>query len=165
MVTNQAYLFFIFIINGVLIGLLFDFFRITRKVISTNDIVTYLEDIIFWILSGAIVLYSIFIFNNGQLRLFLFLGLIIGALFYMVFISSYMIKINIKLIHIAKKILGIILIPFKFFYKTLYKVIFNPIHFLFINITKGSTNFATKIYKNIKTIKKNGNKKGFSKKM
>ena len=49
MVTNQAYLFFIFTMNGILIGLLFDFFRISRKVFKTNDVMTYIEDVLFWI--------------------------------------------------------------------------------------------------------------------
>ena len=99
MITNQAYLFFIFIINGILIGLLFDFFRILRRIIKTNDIITYIEDVLFWILTGFIILYSIFVFNNGQLRLYMFLGIILGAFTYMLFISSYFIKINIKVIN------------------------------------------------------------------
>ena len=61
MITNQAYLFLIFVINGLLIGLLFDFFRILRLSFKTRDFVTYIEDIIFWIITGIIVLYSIFI--------------------------------------------------------------------------------------------------------
>ena len=62
MITNQAYLFLIFILNGIIIGLLFDFFRILRKTIKTKDIITYLEDFIFWILTGAIILLTIRIY-------------------------------------------------------------------------------------------------------
>lgn len=51
MLNQQVYLFFIFTINGLIISLLFDFFRILRKAFNTKDIVTYLEDIIFWILT------------------------------------------------------------------------------------------------------------------
>ena len=90
MVTNQANLFLIFTIDGIIIGVLFDIFRILRKSFKTSDIVTYIEDIIFWILTGFIILYSIFVFNNGQLRLFMFLGIILGAFIYMLFISSYL---------------------------------------------------------------------------
>ena len=144
MVSNQAYLFLIFIINGVLIGLLFDFFRIARKVFSTNDLVTYLEDILFWILTGGIVLYSIFVFNNGELRLFMFLGILLGSFIYMLFISSYIIKINVKMIQILKKILAILLTPFKIIYKGLCKLFFKPITFLFVNIRKNFTNFIKK---------------------
>ena len=45
MASNQAYLFLIFTINGILIGFLFDIFRILRKSFKTNDLITYIEDI------------------------------------------------------------------------------------------------------------------------
>lgn len=51
MINNQAYLFLIFTINGILIGLLFDFFRILRRSFNTKDIITYIQDIVFWILT------------------------------------------------------------------------------------------------------------------
>lgn len=157
MVTNQAYLFLIFTINGIVIGLLFDFFRISRKVFNTNDAVTYIEDVLFWILAGAIVLYSIFVFNNGELRLYMFLGIILGAFIYLLFISSYIIKINVKIINILKKILGFVIIPFSFIYKILHKIFLKPFTFLFINIRKSFTNFGIKIHKNLKVSKKSKN--------
>jgi spore cortex biosynthesis protein YabQ len=157
MVANQSYLFLIFTVNGIIIGLLFDFFRISRKVFNTSDIVTYIEDILFWILAGATMLYSIFVFNNGVLRLFMFLGIILGTLIYMVFISSYVIKINVKIINILKKILEIIIIPFRIIYHVLQRIFFKPINFLFINIRKGIRNFAIKFYKNLKIVRKSKN--------
>ena len=38
MVANQANLFLIFTINGILIGLLFDIFRILRKKFKTSNL-------------------------------------------------------------------------------------------------------------------------------
>ncbi len=146
MVSNQAYLFLVFIVNGVLIGLLFDFFRIARKVIPTNDFVTYIEDVLFWILAGSTVLYSIFIFNNGELRLFMFLGIILGAFTYMVFISSYIIKINVKIINI-------LIIPFKTIFKILHKIFFRPFTVIFINIRKSFTKFGIKLRKQKNIVK------------
>ena len=61
MVTNQAYLFCIFIINGIIIGILFDFFRILRKTFKTSDLITYIEDSMFWILTG-IIFYTLSLF-------------------------------------------------------------------------------------------------------
>ena len=83
MIMNQMYLFFIFIANGILIGILFDFFRILRKSFKTSDIITYLEDFLFWILTGCSIIYFMFAFNNGEIRLFMFLGIIIGIAVYM----------------------------------------------------------------------------------
>ena len=72
MAQNQAYLFLVFSLTGVIIGILFDFFRILRRSIKTPNIITYIQDILFWILTGIIVLYSIWYFNNGELRIFVF---------------------------------------------------------------------------------------------
>lgn len=140
MITNQAYLFLIFILNGIIIGLLFDFFRILRKTIKTKDIITYLEDFIFWILTGTTILYSVFTFNNGEIRLYMFIAILIGIITYMLFVSRYFIDINVTIINTVKniiiKIVQIISIPFTFIFKTLRKILMKPIWFCFINIRK-----------------------------
>ena len=161
MVTNQVFLSFIFIVNGIVIGLLFDFFRILRKTFKTKDIVTYIQDILFWILTGIILLYSIFTFNNGEIRLFMFLAIMIGISIYMLIFSSYIIKINVTMINLIKniisKVLNILFIKFKYIYKLFNKIFFKPINFLIINIRKKFTKNLKKVYnitKKIKNIKK-----------
>ena len=104
MIYTQLQLFFIFLINGLLIGLLFDFFRISRKAVKTADFITYVEDALFWILTGFIILYSIFTYNNGEIRLFMFLAVILGVLIYLMFISKMILNISLSIINIVKKI-------------------------------------------------------------
>ena len=158
MVTNQAYLFLIFIINGILIGLLFDFFRILRKTFKTKDIITYIQDILFWILTGFIILYSTFTFNNGEIRIFMFVGILVGVIFYMTLISSYVIKINVKIINtikdIIQKILDIIFIPFKWIYKILKKILYKPLNFIKKNILSLSKKVDFKKQKITKSLRK-----------
>lgn len=158
MITNQAYLFLIFCVNGIIIGLLFDFFRILRRSFKTKDIITYMEDILFGILTGSILLYSIFTFNNGEIRLFILLGVALGIIFYMLLISSYIIKINVAIIRFLKKIfskiLHILAIPFKAIYQIIRKIFFKPISFVIINIRNFSTNLFKNTYHNLKNIKK-----------
>ena len=155
MILNQGYLFFIFVLNGCLIGIIFDFFRILRKSFKTSDIITYIEDILFWILTGISILYFIFVFNNGEIRLFMFLGIAVGITLYMLIFSSFFIKINVTIILFFKKIiikiLKIILIPFKFIKKTFFK----PISFIFINIRKNFTNLFNNFIKITKKIENN----------
>ncbi|MCI8482033.1 MAG: hypothetical protein HFJ27_02915 [Clostridia bacterium] len=62
--NHQAYIFVIFILNGLIIGVLFDCFRILRKSFKTSDMITYIEDIFFWILAGIVTLYFIFSYNH-----------------------------------------------------------------------------------------------------
>lgn len=142
MASNQAYLFIIFTINGIIIGILFDIFRILRKTFKTNDIITYIEDIVFWIITGIIILYSMCVFCNGELRFFMIMGIIIGVALYIVTLSKYVIKVSVYILNIIKKA---IVYPVKIIYKMTKKVIIRPISIICINIRKNSINFVKKI--------------------
>ncbi len=132
MAQNQAYLFLVFSLTGVAIGILFDFFRILRRSIKTSNLVTYIQDILFWILTGIIVLYSIWYFNNGELRIFVFLGLIIGVLIYMTTLSNIIVKIFTKILVCW---INILKVPFKIIYGLISKII-TGIAVLFNKFTK-----------------------------
>ena len=151
---NQAYLFLIFVLNGFLIGILFDVFRILRKSFKTKDFFTYIEDILFWLISGGIILYTIFKFNNGELRAFIFIGLIIGSLLYMLLFSKTFIKINLYIINLFKKIIYFTLVlPIQFVSKLLRKILLKPISFIIINFRRTVSNFKIKV-KNLCNNKK-----------
>lgn len=135
---NQVYVFIAFILNGFLIGIIFDCFRILRKSFKTPDFVTYIEDILFGIITGLLILYSILKFNHGELRLFLFIGIFLGLLLYLLVFSRVFIKTSIFIISIIKKTVNIIIIiPIKFICKLLKKIFFKPIVFVCISLKKG----------------------------
>ena len=141
MAQNQAYLFLVFSLTGVTIGILFDFFRILRKTIKTPNIITYIEDILFWILTGLLVLYNIWYFNDGEIRIFMFLGIILGALIYMSILSKMVILVFTKILQTIIKILEI---PFKLI-KSVVTKISTLIVQIFSNFTKKFTNKKGKI--------------------
>lgn len=146
--NSQIYIFIIFIFNGFLIGLLFDIFRILRKTIKTKDFITYIEDIIFWILSGIIVLYSVFKFNNGEIRLFIFTGIITGCLLYLLIFSKIFIKVSIYIISMIKKVINYtIIIPFSFIFKIVKKILIKPFTFIVFNLKKIMSYFKFKVKK------------------
>ena len=95
MIANQAYTFIIFVAVGIIIGIVFDIFRILRKSFKTKDSITYIQDIIFCIITGLILIYSIFKFNSGEIRIYMLLGVVIGCILYMLTISKYIIKISV----------------------------------------------------------------------
>ena len=133
MVQNQAYLFLVFSLTGVEIGILFDFFRILRRTIKTGNIVTYIQDILFWILTGILVLYNIWYFNNGEIRVYMFLGIIIGTLIYMSTLSNIFVKLFTKVLSTIIKVLEI---PFKTIITILRKIITIIFEFCTKNIKK-----------------------------
>lgn len=136
MAQNQAYLFLVFSLTGVAIGILFDFFRILRRTIKTSNIITYIEDVLFWILAGLLILYNIWFFNNGEIRIYMFLGIILGVLIYMSTLSTILIKIFSS---ILQTIINIAKIPIKAIFAFFSKII-TVIVPLFTKITKNFTN-------------------------
>lgn len=135
---NQLYVFIAFILNGFLIGLIFDCFRILRKSFKTADFVTYIEDILFGIITGLLILYSIFKFNSGELRFYLFIGIFIGIFLYLLLFSKVFIKISTFIISILKKMVNfLVIIPIKFICKLFKRLFFKPIIFVCISFKKG----------------------------
>ncbi len=145
---EEIYLFFLFILNGILIGLLFDFFRILRKTFKTNNIITYMQDIVFWVITGILILYTVFTFNNGDLRLYVFLGIFLGCIIYLIILSKYFIKINVSILLKIKKsikfIFNFIFKPFKILKYSIYSLLTKLRHF-FTKITKKHVNNFKKI--------------------
>ena len=139
---NEIYIFLLFILTEMSIGILtgrriailFDIFRILRKSFKTIDFITYIQDFLFWLLAGAILLYSIFSFNNGELRGYIFIGVILGIILYMLILSKYFVKISVAIINILKKI------------------IYTPIKFIINFIKKHIIEHFIKIVNKIKTI-------------
>lgn len=137
MAQNQAYLFLVFSFTGVIIGILFDTFRILRRTIKTANFITYVEDVLFWVLTGLLILYNIWYFNNGEIRIYMFLAIILGILIYMSTLSNILIKIFSRLLQIIIKALEL---PFKTIISIFRKI--NTI--VSIKLKKMSKNFQQK---------------------
>lgn len=144
-ITSETTLFTIFLLDGAIVGFLFDIFRILRKSFKTPDLITYIEDIVFGIISGCILIFSIIMFNNGELRLFIFLGIIFGLIIYMLTISKYVIKISVFIVRFITKIVSVIL---------------NFVFFPIIIILKRIKKQFIKIQNKTKNFKKNKKNKG-----
>lgn len=155
--TNFIY----FIITGMVLSIVFDIFRILRKSFKTSDIITNIEDVIFGIVTGIILLTSIFLFNNGELRLYLFIGIGVGIIVYMLCISKYFIKVNVAIINLIKKIIILLTKPFIILFKFIKKLFFKPISFICINIKLLIKKLFIKSKKITKTHKKIIKEEGF----
>lgn len=127
MAVNQSYLFLIFTINGLFIGIIFDFFRILRKEFKTSNLVTYIEDIMFWIISGISIIYSMVNFSNGSLRFYMVVGILIGVITYILTIGKYIRMFSVAIIDFFKKIVKYICCIIIYPLKLIHKIIFNSL--------------------------------------
>lgn len=145
--NNQFGLFLMYMATGIIICLLFDIFRALRKAVKTPDFITYIEDILFWIISLTIFIYLTFIINSGEIRLFLFIGLALGGSLYYFTLSKFFMKITVEILIILKRIL---IMPINILLKLNKKIIC----FICINL-QNVTNVFKKLFKKQKINKKN----------
>ena len=111
--NNQLCVFLIYVVSGIGISIFFDIFRVLRKSIKTSNLITYIEDAIFWIIVGLFLIWEIFTISYGELRSYIFIGLLVGVILYLATISKYFIKINVKVLNFVKSILLKIISVFK----------------------------------------------------
>lgn len=92
MLVEQVYIFLLSIITGVILGVLFDLFRAFRFK-GIRDIWVYVQDVIFWLVTAVIIIASAFLINEGQLRGYMLIGYLLGAGFYMLLFSKFILYI------------------------------------------------------------------------
>lgn len=140
LISTQLYCFLTFFVSGIVIGILFDIFRIIRKSFNISDIHTYIEDILFGILLGILLIFVIFVYNSGIIRWYMFISIILGVVLYNLTISKFFIKINVAIVKCVKavinKILAVIIYPIKIFFKLIKKIFNKPFTLVIINIKK-----------------------------
>ena len=132
---EQIKIFLIFIFVGIIISLIFDIFRILRKVYKFSNVLIYLQDILFWLLTGIIILHSIFEYNSGSIRIYLFFSMFIGIIIYTCTISQYILNIGVYMLKLINKIIILLIVPF------------NKIHLL---IKKLCNNISIMVKKSVK---------------
>ena len=87
-ISQETYILFITICGGVLIGFMYDLYRIFRGLFNPKKIATMIQDLIFWVFIFIVAFYVLVFSNEGAVRYYNFLGFIIGASFYRFSLSA-----------------------------------------------------------------------------
>jgi spore cortex biosynthesis protein YabQ len=110
---------------GVITGVLFDLYRVFRGLENPNIVVTFIQDTLFWILTGIIVFIFLLNTNHAYMREYVYLAIAAGVLLYRAFLSKYFIKVQYKVIRTTSK-----------FIRVTFKFLFYPLQLLFYNIKR-----------------------------
>lgn len=125
-VAEQSQSFCIFFIMGLLIGFLFDIFRSFRKNLKFSDMIVYFQDIIFLFICGIFIFRGILVFNQGNIRFYIFIAIFLGILIYALTLSntcSIILNVILKAIKkITKIIWRILVLPCYFLKKLFYRI-------------------------------------------
>jgi cell division protein FtsL len=123
-ISGQAASFGGAVLLGMAAGLLYDMFRImrfraARRVFSAG------LDLLFWVVVTVALFSYALVAGDGQLRIFMLLGLCIGAFLYFILLSSFMLRLGYKvadfLVFLFHFLSVPILIFWNFFKKTMEK--------------------------------------------
>lgn len=142
----QMQFFLMSILSGIILLVVYDILRIFRRIIKHSRVMVSIEDILFWILGSIFIFVMMFKQNNGTIRGFAIMGMVIGMFLYNFFLSIYVVNISSKMINlilsVIKKIIGFILTPFKFVFR-------KTVRFC-IRIKKYLVKYLIKLYKAVK---------------
>lgn len=109
------------ILLGAVFGLLYDAFRITRIAVKTPRGVVFAEDIIFFTICAVLSFFFLMSTLDGQLRLFLFVGIGLGALLYSLTLGIAVMKISQGIIRMVK---AVFLVIHRFVFLPIYGLIY-----------------------------------------
>jgi len=120
-VSNQAYIFLWSVIGGMLIAFIYDIFRIKRRAVKTHSMVIYIEDFLYWIIVALVMFGVVYYSNQGEIRGYIFIGMVLGIVLYVSLLSRIIINSTLFIIGILKKVImtlwNILIYPFKILYR------------------------------------------------
>lgn len=102
---------------GVLLLIFYDVLRIIRRIINHNGFFIAFEDLIYWVVSSLLIFRMMYRQNNGIIRGFAILAMLLGMILYHSALSEFLVDnisglIN-KVLALIWKMIGIILFPIK----------------------------------------------------
>jgi spore cortex biosynthesis protein YabQ len=103
--------------SGLALGVLFDMFRV---LFGKFKFLVPLLDILYWIVATILVFWLLLYSNEGQLRVFIFLGIGIGICFYFALLSR-------ATIWLIKLFIRIVLVMFQFLRNVVEIIIIKPL--------------------------------------
>jgi len=126
-IMNEIYFFGSCVLTGIAVIFMYDVLRIFRRIIIHGVVAVGVEDFFYWVACSFFVFHMIYIRNDGILRGFAILAIVLGMLVYNLTISNLLVKyismILNKMIKIINKIINVILSPVKWIAKLASKVL------------------------------------------
>ena len=110
-VMQQLIEFFDFIIIGIIIATIFDFFRAYRKYKKVSNSSVIFQDILFFCIVSIIIIFSFVYILDSNIRLFIFIAILLGILIYISIFSKYFLKTYDIILKLFFDIISFIFLP------------------------------------------------------
>ena len=124
-------IFYLTLYGGIVIGLLFDFYRALRANFKIVRRVSFVFDFIFWILITIVIFTTVNVLERFNLRYYHFVALFLGFILYYNTISKYVLSIFNKIISFITSLFKKTIHYIVAFFNNLYYIIIYSIHLIF----------------------------------
>ena len=95
-IASQVMVFVYSLALGVLLGVTYDVFRIIRMIINSKNIAVFIQDVLYFIISGVITFLFVLGVNSGNSRFYILAGEGIGWIIYHVTLGEIIYKCSNK---------------------------------------------------------------------
>lgn len=102
---SQLHTFIITIATGIFLGILFDGYRVLRGTFRPRVVMTWVADLLYWLIATVVVFLALVVSNWGELRFYVFLGIVSGVIVYYRWLSLYAIRLLSAIVRLVKGII------------------------------------------------------------
>jgi len=102
---SQFFSFAVTVLMGLTVGVLFDFYNITKGIIRPRKLGTYLGDFLFWVITTIVIFFMLLIGNWGELRFYVVIGVLTGVVVYIKLFSRTFIRVLLSIIKFSGKVI------------------------------------------------------------
>lgn len=140
-INMEVRFFLVSVLCGAFLLVAYDILRIFRRVVEHGTVWISIEDILYWMVGAVLIFRMMYKMNNGIIRWFSLIGILLGMIIYKYSISDYIVKgISFLLIKIKK------------FIRKLIHILTGPVRFVLQKIQKLFEYIGKKVKKRIGII-------------
>jgi spore cortex biosynthesis protein YabQ len=95
------------LLGGLSLGGMFDLYRVLASQLKAPRYAYYLLDLVFWLIGTLLVFKLLYASNLGQVRMFIFVGLLLGIGVYFLLFSQTVIQLILWMIRVVRAMIRI----------------------------------------------------------
>lgn len=96
-IVEQVNLILFSLLAGAITGIMFDLYRLFRGFENPNKILTFIEDILFWVLTSIVVFIFLVVTDNAYLSVYVFVYIGVGIFLYIKLVSKPFLYVQHKI--------------------------------------------------------------------
>ena len=121
-ISSQTMLFFLSLGFGFLLGVLYDVFRIVRKLAPKAKYFVFVIDFLYFMVCGILAFFFLLAVDEGRLRFYTLSGEILGWIIYYFSFGAISLKVTNSVAGFLRLMFAVLISPVKFFLRKINNV-------------------------------------------